>query len=57
MLKACEDEIAKIGGTAVTIAAQVQTENFYEKQGYVPVGEIFFDEHCPHIKMIKSLDN
>lgn len=55
MLKACEKEIAKIGGTAVTVSAQVQAENFYKKQGYVSVGETYLDEHCPHIKMIKNL--
>ena len=37
------------------VAAQVQAENFYKKQGYVSVGETYFDEHCPHIKMIKNL--
>lgn len=54
-MKTCEVEIKKIGGTAVTVSAQVQAENFYKKQGYVSVGETYFDENCPHIKMIKNL--
>ena len=55
ILKVCEVEIKKIGGTGGLVSAQVQAENFYKKQGYVSVGETYFDEHCPHIKMIKNL--
>jgi predicted GNAT family N-acyltransferase len=33
----------------------VQAEGFYLKQGYVPAGEIYLDEACPHIHMEKRI--
>ena len=32
-----------------------QAAGFYEKSGFTAVGEVFMEEHCPHIKMVKSI--
>lgn len=46
---------AKLGGKKVCLSAQVNARPFYEKQGFIPVGEEYLDEHCPHIDMYKNL--
>ena len=28
---------------------------FYEKLGYQPIGEVYYDEWCPHITMSKNI--
>ena len=33
--------------------AQIQAQQFYEKQGDLPYGEIEYEENCPHIWMLK----
>ena len=37
------------------LSAQKQAEGFYAKLGYKAFGDIFFDEHCPHIMMKKEV--
>lgn len=51
-----ENYIRRKGGTKIIISAQTRVEEFYRKQGYLPDGEIYFDEYCPHIKMFKKLN-
>jgi predicted GNAT family N-acyltransferase len=43
------------GAKECTLSAQTQAAEFYEKLGYRAVGEVYYDEFCPHIKMVKSL--
>ena len=43
------------GALELSLAAQVQAAGFYEKSGFAAVGEVFMEEHCPHIKMVKSI--
>lgn len=45
----------EIGAKAITLGAQCQAQGFYAGLGYVPYGEQYFDEHCPHINMKKVL--
>lgn len=56
MLKVMEEEIGKIGGTTITLGAQQQARPFYEKNGYVAVGEPYFEEHSEHIHMVKDIE-
>lgn len=56
ILKEAEKQIQKTGGKTVKLSAQQQAAGFYEKQGYVSVGEPYMDEDCPHIMMYKSLE-
>lgn len=55
ILAAAEREIAKRGKKQVKLAAQCRVQPFYEKAGYHAEGEVFYDEHCPHIWLKKEL--
>lgn len=55
MLEAVEEAVKNVGGSSMSLSAQVQAEGFYEKQGYSKKGNIYFDEHCEHIHMEKEL--
>ena len=55
ILAEAENYIRNNGGKEISVSAQKRVEEFYKKQGYTPLGSIYFDEDCPHIKMIKKL--
>ena len=65
IMQAAEQEIAadfaKISDKSagqkliIELSAQCRVRKFYEKQGYVPCGDIFYDEYCTHIKMRKEI--
>lgn len=46
--------IAK-GAKKLLISAQVRSQGFYEKCGYVATDETYYEEHVTHVKMLKSL--
>lgn len=50
-----EKQIQHLGGKTVCLSAQIRASGFYEKQGYYKVGDIFYDEYCPHVLMWKDL--
>lgn len=50
-----EEKAREKGAEKVSLSAQVRVQGFYEKCGYHPVGQIYLDEHCEHIKMVKSV--
>ncbi len=52
---AIENELKKIDSERISLSAQKRVSGFYEKCGYKKVGEEYYDEFCPHIKMIKDL--
>lgn len=54
ILSSLEDEIRKMGSFYVELSAQQRVQVFYEKLGYTRVGDVYFDEHCAHVKMIKE---
>ena len=48
------DEIVyQYKGEYIMLHAQIQAQQFYEKQGGLPYGEIEYEENCPHIWMLK----
>lgn len=51
-----EEKAKELNAERVELSAQVRASSFYEKLGYVKYGEEYFDEYCPHIKMVKELD-
>lgn len=55
VVQALEEKARQLGGTGIYLGAQTHAQTFYEQLGYHPCGEIFYDEHCPHIPMEKSL--
>ena len=55
LMRRAEAYIRCTGGTAAELSGQVQASGFYKKLGYTPVGEVYPDEGCPHIRMQKQL--
>ena len=54
VLKIAEEEIKNEGGEEIEVSAQVRVSDFYKKLGYNEVGNVYFDEYCEHIKMVKG---
>lgn len=50
-----EKAIKEQGGVKITLGAQCRAQGFYEKCGYTPYGEIYKEEYCDHINMMKEL--
>ena len=55
LLKIAEKSISELGGKKVMLTAQLRVTKFYEKCGYATIGDVFFEEYCPHIMMYKTL--
>lgn len=55
IVTALENKARELGGTETELSAQVRAKGFYERLGYSPFGEEYFDEYCPHIAMRKKL--
>lgn len=55
LLAAAEAQICARGAEKIVLSAQCRVASFYEKNGYKPLGDVFYDEFCPHICMEKKL--
>ncbi|WKY48154.1 GNAT family N-acetyltransferase [Eubacteriaceae bacterium ES3] len=55
LLAGAEKEVLKDGGHKIVLSSQVTARSFYEKCGFTAIGEVYLDEHCPHIRMEKTL--
>jgi predicted GNAT family N-acyltransferase len=56
LVKECIEKAKELGQShTVSISAQVQAESFYEKLGFQKNGNVYLDEHCPHITMTLSI--
>ena len=53
------DEVMKkateLHAVKVVLSAQVNAQGFYAKQGFLTDGDVYMDEHCPHIDMYKEI--
>ncbi len=56
MLAHAEQHVRSLGGNSISLHAQCRAEAFYRKCGYVPYGEIAYDEGVEHIHMRKYLN-
>lgn len=56
MLAHAERHVRSLGGNSISLHAQCRAEAFYRKCGYVPYGEIAYDEGVEHIHMRKYLN-
>lgn len=56
ILQKAEEEIRKRGGEIISLHAQQRAAGFYEKQGYSSEEKTDFDEDCPHVWMVKKLN-
>ncbi len=54
LLRFMEEETVRRGGRKIGLSAQKQAMGFYQKQGFIPVGDYYMDEQCPHIWMQKE---
>ena len=55
IMQILEEQCKAVGGERIQLSAQCQAQPFYEKCGYCASGEVYMDEHCPHIHMEKVL--
>lgn len=55
VMEALEQLARGAGARCGYLSAQVQARGFYEKLGYAAHGDVYLDEHCPHIAMDKGL--
>lgn len=55
LMKKVEEKIKEQGGLIAELSAQKQAEKFYLSLGYKPMGEIYYDQHAPHIHMEKEI--
>ena len=57
LIRFLETKIRTLGGIKARLNAQADKVEFYQKQGYsiLGEGEVFFEEHCPHVAMEKDL--
>ncbi|HEY9906704.1 MAG TPA: GNAT family N-acetyltransferase [Thermosynechococcaceae cyanobacterium] len=51
LMEAVLSKLVKIGISEVQIHAQTQVQQFYDRLGFVPQGEIFAEAGIPHVKM------
>ena len=55
IMNKAEEVAIKKGATKIELSAQCRVIPFYMSLGYTTEGEEYFDEWCPHIKMVKQL--
>lgn len=55
VMQAAEEAVRAKGALRTTVSAQCRVQGFYGSLGYVPQGEVYMDEFCPHIRMDKTL--
>ena len=55
VVKSLENKAKELNCTMVKLSAQQRAQMFYEKLGYHSIGEIYYDEWCPHITMSKNI--
>ena len=55
IVTALENKARELGGIETELSAQLRAKEFYEKLGYLPYGDEYLDEYCPHISMKKAL--
>lgn len=52
-----EEKAAELGAAETELSAQCRVRSFYEKNGYKAEGEVYLDEYCEHIHMVKQIKN
>lgn len=50
-----EAKVKELGGSSILLSAQLDKKGFYERNGFKAQGEVYNDEHCPHIDMLKEI--
>lgn len=56
LVKECINKAKELKkSTVIGLSAQTSAQAFYQKLGFSPTGDIFYDETCPHIQMKMTL--
>jgi len=55
LVKKVESELKKKNFNKIELHARMYAKVFYDKLGYIPVGEEFTEIGIPHIKMVKDI--
>ncbi len=55
IMSALESHAKSCGGTETVLSAQCRAAEFYVKCGYIQKGDVYFEEDCPHVLMVKIL--
>lgn len=55
MVNALCDKAKALGAQRCELSAQCRIKDFYKSLGFRESGEVYLDEHCPHIYMEKEL--
>lgn len=56
LMQSIETHLNSLGVNELCLTSQTQAQGFYKKNGYNEVGEVFMEEGCPHIKMVKKIN-
>ena len=56
VIEILEEKARELGGTKISLSAQLHAQPFYEKLGFKAFGEKYLDESCEHIHMEKHLN-
>ena len=55
LMEEAEARARELGAEKICLSAQVQAGGFYRRLGYRADSEPYLDEHCPHVRMEKTL--
>ena len=55
LMRTLEKKAKEEGYTQTQLSAQVRAKQFYQSNGYYECGDVYLDEECPHITMVKDL--
>ena len=55
LLELLENKALELGAKKISLSAQYKIKSFYEKQNYKSISDVYYEEHCKHIKMEKEL--
>jgi predicted GNAT family N-acyltransferase len=55
LMELAHREARGAGARRVSLAAQTPVQGFYERQGYIPHGDVFIEAGIPHILMDREL--
>lgn len=55
LMGAIIEKAKELKAKKIVLSAQCRVKEFYEKLGFNEVGDIYYDEYCPHIQMEMNL--
>lgn len=55
LMTAMIEKAKELKAEKIVLSAQCRVKDFYKKLGFAEVGDIYYDEYCPHIQMEMNL--